>query len=61
MKVKRGTPVSTEAILVGTRVPPSLKAQFEEAARENNRSVAGELRHMIERRVEGHLADKAAA
>ena len=51
MKVKQGTPKTSEAVLVGTRVPPEIKERFAEVARLNSRSVSGELRVLIERRI----------
>lgn len=60
MKVRKGIPNTSEAVLVGTRVPVEVKEQFEEVARLNNRSVSGELRVLIERRIL-ESADKAAA
>lgn len=59
--MKKGIPNTSEAVLVGTRVPAETKKRFEEVARLNNRSVAGELRVMIERRIEADLTEKAAA
>lgn len=52
MKVKRGIPKTDEAVLVGTRVPPAVKEEFAELARQNNRSISGQLRVMIERELE---------
>lgn len=60
MKAKKGIPKTSEAVLVGTRVPVEIKEQFEEVARLNNRSVSGELRVLIERRIADH-SEKAAA
>ena len=51
MKVKTGTPNTSEAVLVGTRVSPSVKENFAELARQNNRSISGQLRAMIEREL----------
>lgn len=49
--------------LIGTRVSPEVKASFQLVAESQNRSVAGELRHMIEARVRQFEAEseKAAA
>lgn len=51
MKVKTGTPDTSEAVLVGTRVSPEVKEKFAELARQNSRSISGQLRVMIERAV----------
>ena len=49
--MKKGTPKTSEAILIGTRVQPEVRDAFAEIARANSRSVAGEIRVMIERRI----------
>jgi predicted DNA-binding protein len=49
--MKKGTPKTEEAVLVGTRIPPEVRDEFAELSRANSRSVAGELRVMIERRI----------
>lgn len=59
MKVKQGTPNTAEAVLIGTRVSPEVKERFAEVARLSSRSVAGELRVLIERRIVEH--DREAA
>ena len=56
--MKKGTPKTSVAILIGTRVQPEVRDAFAEIARANSRSVAGEIRVMIERRI---AEDKAAA
>ncbi len=61
MKVKKGIPKTSEAILVGTRVPTETKERFEEVARLNNRSISGELRVLIERRIADHDSTERAA
>jgi hypothetical protein len=59
VKVKKGIPKTAEAVLIGTRVPAKTKEQFEEVARQNNRSISGELRVLIERRIEEHRGETA--
>lgn len=49
--MKKGTPKTSEAVLVGTRVPPEIRDEFAEIARANSRSVSGELRVLIEQHV----------
>ncbi len=48
MKVKKDFSSTSEVVLVGTRVSPDIKDQFTKVAERHNRSVAGQLRHMIE-------------
>ena len=60
METKRGTPNTSEAVLVGTRVSPEVKEKFALAARANSRSTSGELRVLIERYVEAHEQEAAA-
>jgi len=48
VKVKKDLSSTSEVVLVGTRVSPDIKDQFTQAALKRNRSVAGQLRHMIE-------------
>ena len=52
--MKKGTPKTEEAVLVGTRVPPDTKERFAEVARSNSRSLSGELRVLIEKRIIEH-------
>ena len=49
--MKKGTPKTSDAVLIGTRVPPEIKAEFAEVARQNSRSLAGELRVLVEQRI----------
>lgn len=58
--MKKGTPKTSEAVLIGTRVPPEVRDQFAEVARVNSRSVAGELRVMIEGRILEDRQEQAA-
>lgn len=51
VKVKKDFSSTSEVVLVGTRVSPDIKDQFTRAALKRNRSVAGQLRHMIEQVV----------
>lgn len=60
VKVKKDFSSTSEVVLVGTRVSPDIKDQFTKVAERHNRSVAGQLRHMIERVVaEDEGADRA--
>ena len=54
--MKKGTPKTSEALLIATRVSPEVKAKFDEAARLKSRSTSGELRILIERYVESEEA-----
>ena len=49
--MKKGTPKTSEAVLVGTRVSPEIRDEFAEIARANSRSLSGELRVLIEQHV----------
>ena len=59
MGINKGTPRTPDAVLVGTRIPPEVRDQFAEVARRNSRSMAGELRWMIEQRVDREMATDA--
>lgn len=62
VKGKQNTTAIRPVHLVGTRLTPEIKSAFELVAAAQNRSVSGELRHMIERRVEDFSeAEKASA
>lgn len=51
MKVKKDFSATSEVVLVGTRVAPEVKDQFTKVAERHNRSVAGQLRQMIEEQI----------
>ena len=46
---------------IGIRVPPELHERFQLAARANHRPIEGELKYLMERRVEEFEAEIAAA
>ena len=52
--IEKGTPIATEAVLVGTRVPPEVRVKFAELARQHSRTQSGELRVLIERHILEH-------
>ena len=58
--MKKGTPKTSEAVLVGTRVSQEMRDDFAEIARANSRSISGELRVLIERHVADHKEGAAA-
>jgi predicted DNA-binding protein len=61
VKLKQISKTVPENVLVGTRVSPELKEQFQFVASANNRSVAGHLRHLIELAVEQTIEKPDAA